>query len=78
MSEDGRTDNLNSLRDIKHEDPIIRSFTSHQTLMGTHSIFVAWVTNAERNTTYHFRAVAVGDVISYGNDETFRTVPWPF
>jgi DNA-binding MarR family transcriptional regulator len=27
MSKDGRTDNVNSLRNVSHEDPIIRSFT---------------------------------------------------
>lgn len=54
------------------------SETSHQTLTRAHNIFTGRVTSLKKNTTYHFRAVAVGDGTSYGEDETFRTMSWPF
>jgi hypothetical protein len=50
------------------------SVTSQQTLTKDNSIFTAWVAPLKGNTTYHFRAVAVGNGISYSNDETFRTL----
>ena len=51
------------------------SETSHQTLISGDKLFIAWCTSLKKNTTYHFRAVAVGDGISYSKDETFRTLP---
>ena len=49
--------------------------TDQQTLAKDNNVFSAWVTPLKGNTTYHFRVVAVGDGITYNNDETFRTLP---
>lgn len=46
--------------------------TAQQTLTGP-NIFLALATPLAPNTTYHFRAVAVGDGTSYGQDEILRT-----
>jgi hypothetical protein len=53
------------------------SETSHQTLTSNDTLFVAWITPLKKSTTYHFRAVAVGDGVSYSEDETFQTMPYP-
>jgi hypothetical protein len=47
--------------------------TAHQTLTGAPNIILASAAPLNPNTTYHFRAVAVGDGTSYGHDEIFRT-----
>ena len=49
--------------------------TAHWTLTGAPNIFLAMASSLTANTTYHFRAVAVGDGISYGQDQAFRTLP---
>jgi hypothetical protein len=54
------------------------SETNHQTLKNAPYFFKALITTLKLNTVYHFRAVAVGDGTSYGQDETFRTYLWPF
>jgi hypothetical protein len=51
------------------------SETPHQTVTGGPRFFIALANNLLPNTTYHFRAVAVGDGTSYGDDRTFRTLP---
>jgi hypothetical protein len=51
--------------------------TAHQTLTGAPNIILALATPLTPNTTYHFRAVAVGDGTSYGQDQVFRTLPLP-
>jgi phosphodiesterase/alkaline phosphatase D-like protein len=51
------------------------SETPHQTIARGPSVFVALVNNLQPNTTYHFRAVAMGDGTSYGDDRVFRTLP---
>jgi hypothetical protein len=47
--------------------------TAHWTLTGAPNIFLAVAASLTPNTTYHFRAVAVGDGTSYGQDQVFRT-----
>lgn len=48
--------------------------TAHQTLTGAHNIILALAAPLTPNTTYHFRAVAVANGISYyGQDQVFRT-----
>ena len=47
--------------------------TAHQTLTSSLRIFSAVAAPLAPNTTYHFRAVAVGDGTSYGQDQVFRT-----
>jgi Purple acid Phosphatase, N-terminal domain/Kre9/KNH-like N-terminal Ig-like domain len=51
--------------------------TSHQTITNSISCFMAQLTSLTPNTTYHFRAVAAGDGTAYGQDQVFRTKPWP-
>jgi hypothetical protein len=53
------------------------SETPHQTVTCELRIFFALVNNLSPDTTYHFRAVAVGDSTSYGDDKVFRTLPQP-
>jgi len=50
--------------------------TPYQAMSGT-GPFTARVTGLVPNTTYHFRAVAVGDGTSYGGDVSFTTAPIP-
>jgi hypothetical protein len=50
------------------------SETLHQTLTHKPRFFIAMVNNLLPNPTYHFRAVAVGDGTSYGDDRIFRTI----
>jgi hypothetical protein len=52
--------------------------TEHQTIRHTPAVFRDMIGGLKANTVYHFRAVAEGDGISYGRDETFRTYRWPF
>jgi hypothetical protein len=47
--------------------------TAHWTLTSAPNIFLAVAASLTPNTTYHFRAVAVGDGTSYGQDQVFRT-----
>jgi hypothetical protein len=54
------------------------SETHQQTVRHTPAVFRDMVGGLKANTVYHFRAVAEGDGISYGRDETFRTYLWPF
>jgi hypothetical protein len=51
------------------------SETPHQTVTRGPRLFIALANNLLPNTTYHFRAVAVGDGVSYGDDRVFRTLP---
>jgi hypothetical protein len=53
------------------------SATPRQTVTCEPRIFVALVNNLLPDTAYHFRAVAVGDATSYGDDKVFRTLPQP-
>ena len=50
--------------------------TRHQTVKHPR-IFVAILTNLTPGTRYHFRAVAVGNGTSYGDDKSFTTAPRP-
>ena len=50
--------------------------TRHQTVKHPR-IFVAILTNLTPGTRYHFRAVAVGNGTSYGDDKSFTTAPGP-
>jgi hypothetical protein len=53
------------------------SETLHQTVTCEPRVFVALVNNLLPNATYHFRAVAVGNDTSNGDDKVFRTLPQP-
>ena len=47
--------------------------TPYQAMTGT-GAFTAEVSGLSPETTYHFRAVAVGDATAYGDDATFTTI----